>query len=439
MIERLVIQRFRGIREGELDDIKRVNLLIGPNNSGKTAILEMLYLAGTSGRACALIMQDVKPSVWPAQTLLPFDMLGVEPMVRMRDRHGEPKKKQDAPADLTADDSLSVIMDSVTENHPLHQFQLAARLEKLERRVFSKKDIQRVTLFQLEPWFGKDDYEIPASLIPPSFEDKNVRIMEGCRWVYMWEKPFVYAWNKQKDLDHFAVWAVFGSLSAAEHTLFFDFHTANNPFTARFAQKAYEKIPDWEEEITKHFIQVFPFLKGAKISVRPLMQSNWTGSVEWPGKSPIYIDHFGDGARHAFKVLAALIAMGKRVDEKHPGLFLWEDPELFMHPASLLRLLQQVMLFIKEKPIQVFISTQSLEVVALLTHYFQSEANDWKKELRAFRLNLEEDKMYAATFRFENLKAWLEQEMDPRYWGVSELPFSYHYGGSEDIILEEEI
>ena len=56
MIERLVVHRFRGIREGVLQDLGKINVLIGPNNSGKTAILELLYLGSVSGRAAQLIL-----------------------------------------------------------------------------------------------------------------------------------------------------------------------------------------------------------------------------------------------------------------------------------------------------------------------------------------------------------------------------------------------
>lgn len=40
------IERFRGLREVELKKLGRVNLLVGPNNSGKTSILESLILYG---------------------------------------------------------------------------------------------------------------------------------------------------------------------------------------------------------------------------------------------------------------------------------------------------------------------------------------------------------------------------------------------------------
>jgi len=43
-VERLEIKGFRGIREGRLR-LAPLTLLVGPNNSGKTAILEALFLA----------------------------------------------------------------------------------------------------------------------------------------------------------------------------------------------------------------------------------------------------------------------------------------------------------------------------------------------------------------------------------------------------------
>lgn len=41
-LETLVIHRFRGLRELELADLGRINLFVGPNNSGKTSALEAI-------------------------------------------------------------------------------------------------------------------------------------------------------------------------------------------------------------------------------------------------------------------------------------------------------------------------------------------------------------------------------------------------------------
>ena len=107
-IRRLVIHRFRGIKEGVIDDFGEINLLIGPNNSGKTAILEMLYLAGVSHRPCSFVSRDLAPSAWHARTLDIYDFLGLEPLPRLRQRHGEAKTWRESPADITVEGSLTI-------------------------------------------------------------------------------------------------------------------------------------------------------------------------------------------------------------------------------------------------------------------------------------------------------------------------------------------
>jgi len=123
-------------------------------------------------------------------------------------------------------------------------------------------------------------------------------------------------------------------------------------------------------------------------------------------------------------VLAGLITLAETVDEAHPGLFLWEDPELFMHAASLERLLIEVLDLVRERPIQLFISTQSMETIACLTRYF-SERQDSAETLRAFRLGIKEGRLFYATFKYPNLRAWLREGMDPRFWGVADTALSY--------------
>lgn len=45
MFKNIKIENFRGIKELEIDDFKQVNLFVGGNNSGKTSVLEALYIA----------------------------------------------------------------------------------------------------------------------------------------------------------------------------------------------------------------------------------------------------------------------------------------------------------------------------------------------------------------------------------------------------------
>jgi len=47
-IERLLIEDYRGIRNLKIEDLKRVNLIVGDNNCGKTSVLEAIQLLRTS-------------------------------------------------------------------------------------------------------------------------------------------------------------------------------------------------------------------------------------------------------------------------------------------------------------------------------------------------------------------------------------------------------
>lgn len=50
MIESIQLRDFRGIRLGSRDRFRQFNVLVGPNNSGKSTLLEALYLAATASR-----------------------------------------------------------------------------------------------------------------------------------------------------------------------------------------------------------------------------------------------------------------------------------------------------------------------------------------------------------------------------------------------------
>ncbi|HHI97754.1 MAG TPA: hypothetical protein ENJ96_07860, partial [Thermodesulfatator atlanticus] len=249
MIKRLVIHRFRGIRQGTLENFGKINVLIGPNNSGKTAILEMLYLAGVAGRECEVLIPEVEPSAWPATTLNRVDFLYQEPMLRLRKRHNEPKVWDSSPAVLTDEYTLSVELTYIPEkDHPLRKFTLAAPPEEGGRKpVFGKRDTTRISLFRLSP----HTVAVPERLLPDYFDEQDVTL-ENTFWVYLWEDPWVYRWDKRKPADYFSVWAIGGRLPDADHVLFFDFHTVAELFEQKFAQRAYKEVKNWESLIAYH-------------------------------------------------------------------------------------------------------------------------------------------------------------------------------------------
>ena len=44
MITRLAIENFRGLQQVALEELRRVNLIVGGNDTGKTSVLEALVL-----------------------------------------------------------------------------------------------------------------------------------------------------------------------------------------------------------------------------------------------------------------------------------------------------------------------------------------------------------------------------------------------------------
>ena len=46
MLEKLEIRNYRIFRELKIDQLRRINLIAGSNNSGKTSLLEAIFPAG---------------------------------------------------------------------------------------------------------------------------------------------------------------------------------------------------------------------------------------------------------------------------------------------------------------------------------------------------------------------------------------------------------
>lgn len=68
-MEHLRISHFRGIQQGELRGFQKLNLLMGPNNSGKSAVLEALYLLGSTDwnsrdNLLTWLQEGLDPRIW---------------------------------------------------------------------------------------------------------------------------------------------------------------------------------------------------------------------------------------------------------------------------------------------------------------------------------------------------------------------------------------
>jgi len=240
-------------------------------------------------------------------------------------------------------------------------------------------------------------------------------------FAFTWYQDFIY------NYESLGLWASEGIIPDAECVLFFDFHDTSGHFTQEFYQSI-RIIPDWRIKLTQAFGNVFDLGKfTVNIEPHPYVKNEMQGTIEPESKKPIPIDDFGDGARHAFKVLAALTVLADRCKDGKEGIFLWEDPELFMHPESMRHLLNQIMDIVQEKHIQVFICTQSIEFILCFTKLLK-EREKLQENIRVFRLDIRDGELFNSCFKYPNLRAWVENDMDIRFWNQLDTILHFNIG-----------
>ncbi len=530
MIERLIISRFRGIRKGVLKDLGKFNLIVGPNNSGKTAVLEVLYWLSICGRKCSFISTSLNISagnvkiisddeeVEPPLAFVPInkDLMGSSPCPRLWKRHGKTISWEQSDGDVLKDGTLSYRIRHLGKDEFLKDFRLippqTEEIEDIEK--FKPDETKSICLFVLKNPRGMGDmlkYYFP-DMYPDAFSYPEDKMR---RFAFTWFPDFIYS---KKSLG---AWGVEGKTANADCVLFYDFHTTSEHFTDEFYNEIL-KLRGMERRLKEYFSKVFllgdlylfswdeipengsvrlidllkqnysiDWVKTAKmekiddgktikvsieknslslklndektevnlkiddgrtdkfivkkengklniygdfdVSIQPYPNTKGgiQGIIKQAGMPPIPIDDFGDGARHAFKVLAALTVLEERCKDGKEGIFLWEDPELFMHPDSMQRLLTQIMDMVQDKPIQVFICTQNIEFIAYFANILKERPNLQDKS-RVFRLDIREGELVSAISTYPKLKGWLENRWDPRFWNQRDTIIHYHIEKGED-------
>lgn len=437
MIERLIISRFRGIRKGVIKDIGKINLLVGPNNSGKSAILEAIYWLSVSGKNCGIYSRDLpelkdkdglsysRKAFVPVET----DLLGLSPCSRIWKRHGKSESWKEAPGTVSEDGILVYNIPHLKKDDPLKSFRLIPPQTEEIRDVekFDEKTLSTTGVFVLDNFKGADD--ILKCYLPDLYPEEFSSGAQYKCFAFTWYPDFIHRGNS------FGVWGIEGETADADCVLFFDFHATGDHFTKEFWWTMRD-VPDWRNQLTRAFGKVIDDIDEFRVSIEPhpALSEIMQGAVEIEGKGTVPIDDFGDGARHAFKVLAGLTVLADRCEDGKEGIFLWEDPELFMHSKSLCRLIKEVVEIVKDKPIQVFISTQSLEVIAFFARVLK-ERQELQDKIRAFRMKLVDDELITAHFKYSNLDAWLKHGLDLRFWDQIDVIMHYQVGESD---LEDE-
>lgn len=414
MIESIHIRDFRGIHSGTMDRFRQFNILVGPNNSGKSTVLEALYLAATASRPASCTVryrnddQPPREATYDVVVSAP-DMLGDHPMKRLWTRHNY----AGLPPGLTAWSQGFVQVTLRDQELPITALDLFAG-----ERGFAEGEEQVTALIGIDPLPEKPG-DGTSSRSSPEPVGPWVTQLLGSSAEQFENKRAMFCWHP--DLSYYyrgsSAWLLQGAPAVAGHTLFFDADLIRQHVPLTFYERMLSIVPGWTQRIARSFGRIFglesPFtLQFLPTGVNKHMLQGLVAPEERPA---VPIDAFGDGARSAFKLLTPLIALTTAAQPTAPGVLLWEEPESYQNPQTLARLLQEVVNLVRGRPIQVFMATHSLEVVAQVTTMLQSGLLDADDAL-LFRLDLREGELTSSWFDKDNLIAWLESGLDPRTW-----------------------
>lgn len=429
MINHLYMQNFRGIAEGEIGDFAKINLLVGPNNTGKSTILEALYLMATADMPCFLASKE--GDFIPVRISADTDLMGIHPMARVWKRHGFPPRWNDGP-DRWEDGRIKLMKMP----GPLHRYDFI-EVEKDTRDDFAEGQEAEVALFAIQEMNPPRDTENPESEIAKNTDRKEdgfeMREMVFGNKAVSWQKrqdAFLWYPRFTYQMNGLAGWSVQGELPGASQTLFYDFHSASQHLSQNFIVGRGHECRRWLKRMGEHIRIIFDMSRDDVPYVTFMPEAGELRGYLELGDKLLPIDLWGDGTRCVFKIIAPLLVLTDDANEGKPGLLLWEDPELFLNPTALERLIREIIRIIGDKPIQMFITTQSMEVVAVFTDMLR-KGDIPETDLKAFRLKIHEGKQIISKFKSRNLVAWLEDGMDPRVWDQGESCVRYRIGGQE--------
>lgn len=405
MIESIGLRDFRGIRLGKVEGLTSLNVLIGPNNSGKTALLEAMYLGCAVGVRAAFGSRQVQQN--PIVQLASSDLLGDHPMVRVWTKHLHSAQRAGLGQWIPPNPQIGPIKLLSVSVRRAGEAKTSIQLSPHDLADSWPEEFELQTAF-----LGADDaanvkgWAWPAQwlspLQPPPEAPK--------RTVYFWDKPLTY--RSRGD----AAWYLTGKMPTAAHTFFYDAQKTLQHISTEFYNRMLDAgVKGWQQKIAERVGRVLGIAEPFQIMFMPTgPQHEWMQGRIAPADSPsLPIDDFGDGARAAFKVLAPLIALSELVTDDEPGVFFWEEPELFQNPLTLGRLLTEVADLLQKKPLQVFLATHSMEVVAKLVDLVRKGQLPEDK-LRTLRTFLHQGEFSATPFSTEDLERLSNMGFDPR-------------------------
>jgi len=367
--EDLEISHFRGIDTARLEGIKQVNLITGRNNSGKTSILEAMFvLSGMSNPRLLLNINAFRKLKFDNDNNLKYIFNNVE--------LNEPIKLQGTISGIVRSATITphteMMQDILLKNKDLPHF--------FDQRAATNPSMQVTDLLQLEQ----------SSLQ-----------------------------NKIEEIDGINI--SFKNNSDKEQKVYINFKDGRIKYSNTYKEKLSTKYLDSQITLTdvgsdlslvvkkKQIKNIVDILKRIEPHLLDIQIANDNSIYCDIGKDELLpINIMGDGIRHTLAVLSAMYDMQN-------GVIFIDEVENGLHYSSIKIFWQAVLRLADELDVQIVATTHSYEAVKALKEASKMlPGKNPYKEIAFFRIEKEDSKTTVIHYDYETFITSLDEGYEVR-------------------------
>jgi len=354
MIKSVFVRSYRGIRSCKLNNLKRVNVFIGKNNSGKSSLLESLYLAS----AAFHFKEDLSKRV----------VTKIEYLLNRRCYRGYNwnNAKEILWYEYNIESPIFIEVDLENRKDPVRISLFSWHDHPLVRQQVGSAD--HICLLE---WRGYSS-ESGAPVGPLLSNSERQRF--------------------KKEIDFFSAFKFIDTALIQEMDI--------------IEKKLWKDL--LKKRLDKLVVEVLK--EGYEMDVEDLTYTTYDEgrtyqlAVKLPWTS-LRVDDLGDGARYAL-LLVMMVALSKNT------ALLIEEPENHQHPSGLAKALEMFLSLVKQNNIQVFITTHSLEFLRLLKNISEEKRIDFGIY---FLERNKQGQIDARELTGENIEVLERMGFDPRF------------------------
>ena len=314
MLNDFKINSYRGLEELEINKLKKVNVFVGPNNCGKTSILEAIILSGLFDNAELLVdalvarYHDFTPGLFEA--LFPN---GKEPVICLKSKSNNDER--------------------VLHSHVTYD----------KKKIFRKsEDESRTNGRFLDAFELRFDYNYEDK---PDLHDHFIM-----RFVDKGEQYDIDFGSSTKNTLNVHVPCKFISFSRFDRSDQF-LTSLDELLNQNLRQELVEVLQIFDEDIENFEIV------GVKRVVKLFKKSE---------EKPLTLYDYGNGMYKAFYIAtSAILARG--------GILLVDEVEAGIHNKALEEFIQKLLLVCEKNNVQLFLTTHSLEAIDVLLNDCKDE------------------------------------------------------------------